>query len=121
MHFFGTCFHRFMEGYDQWLSDKEYEDMIHARNVMPVVRKYELEIRRQVKYPDTVRVAHIFLPPPPQPKKKTPLASEADVGNSLSQPTARNTLSPHATTGQRVCFRSSSRLSWPWPKAPALT
>lgn len=64
MHFFGTCFHRFMEGYDQWLSDKEYEDMIHTRTVMPVVRKYELEIRRQVKYPDTVRVAHMFLRPP---------------------------------------------------------
>lgn len=69
MHFFGTCFHRFMEGYDQWLSDKEYEDMIHARNVMPVVRKYELEIRRQVKYPDTVCVAHMFLCSPPPPSQ----------------------------------------------------
>lgn len=58
LHFLGACFHRFMEGYDEWLSEKEYDDMIHARTVIPAVRKYELEIRRQVKYPDSVRVAH---------------------------------------------------------------
>ncbi|KAK8042248.1 hypothetical protein PG993_006771 [Apiospora rasikravindrae] len=54
MHFLGTCFHRVMESYDEHLTKQEYDDMIHARTVMPVVRKYELDIRRQVKYPDSV-------------------------------------------------------------------
>jgi hypothetical protein len=54
MHFLGTCFHRFMESYDEFLSEQEYDDMIHARTVVPVLRKYELDIRRQVKYPDSV-------------------------------------------------------------------
>lgn len=31
--------------------------MIQARRVVPVVRKYEMDIRRQVKYPDSVRIA----------------------------------------------------------------
>ena len=61
MQFLGACFHRVMESYDEFLSEKEYEDMVHARSVIPVVRKYELSIRRQVKYPDAVS-AH---PPPP--------------------------------------------------------
>ncbi|KAI0160028.1 hypothetical protein GGR52DRAFT_564028 [Hypoxylon sp. FL1284] len=52
--FFGTCFHRVMESYDQYLIEQEYDDMIHARTVIPVVRKYELSLRRQVKYPDSV-------------------------------------------------------------------
>lgn len=55
MHFLGTCFHRVMESYDEFLSEKEYDDMIHARTVVPAIRKYELDIRRQVKYPDSVR------------------------------------------------------------------
>jgi acyl-CoA thioesterase FadM len=56
MHFFGACFHRIMESYDEFLSEQEYEDMINARTVIPAVRKYDLDIRRQVKYPDSVRV-----------------------------------------------------------------
>ncbi|KAG8166022.1 hypothetical protein KVR01_004574 [Diaporthe batatas] len=58
MHFLGTCFHRFMEGYDEFLSEQEYDDMIHARTVVPVIRKYELDIRRQVKYPDSLIAAY---------------------------------------------------------------
>lgn len=54
MHFMGTCFHRVMESYAEHLTEQEYDDMIHARTVVPVVRKYELDIRRQVKYPDSV-------------------------------------------------------------------
>ncbi|KAI3390884.1 hypothetical protein diail_8445 [Diaporthe ilicicola] len=54
MHFLGACFHRFMESYSEILSEQEYDDMIHARTVVPVIRKYELEIRRQTKYPDSV-------------------------------------------------------------------
>jgi hypothetical protein len=56
MTFLGTCFHRVMESYDAFLSDVEYDDMIQAKSVVPVVRKYELDIRRQVKYPDTVSI-----------------------------------------------------------------
>jgi acyl-CoA thioesterase FadM len=55
MNFLGTCFHRVMESYDEFLDEKEYNDMILAKTVVPVVRRYELDIRRQVKYPDAVR------------------------------------------------------------------
>ncbi|KAI1207296.1 uncharacterized protein F4807DRAFT_435209 [Annulohypoxylon truncatum] len=54
-HFFSTCFHRVMESFDQFLSKEEFDDMIHARTVIPVLRKYEVDFRRQVKYPDSVR------------------------------------------------------------------
>lgn len=60
MHFLGTCFHHFMESYDEFLSEQEYGDTIHARTVVPVIGKYELDIRRQVKYPDS---ASIYCPP----------------------------------------------------------
>jgi len=54
MHFLGTCFHRVMESYAEYMSEDEYNDMVTAKSVIPVVRRYELDIRRQVKYPDTV-------------------------------------------------------------------
>lgn len=54
MAFLGTCFHRVMESYDEFLSEDEYNDMILAKTIVPVVRKYELEIRRQVVYPGSV-------------------------------------------------------------------
>lgn len=54
MHFLGTCFRRVMESYDGILTEDEYEDMIHARRVVPVIRNYKLDIRRQVEYPDAV-------------------------------------------------------------------
>jgi hypothetical protein len=54
MQYLGTCFHRVMESYDEFLSEEEYNGMNNAQTVVPVVRKYELDIRRQVKYPDTV-------------------------------------------------------------------
>lgn len=54
MTFLGTCFHRVMESYDEYLSEEEYNGMILAKTVIPVMRKYELDIRRQVTYPDTV-------------------------------------------------------------------
>ncbi|KAI1855504.1 hypothetical protein JX266_000369 [Neoarthrinium moseri] len=58
MHFIGTCFHRVMESYDEFLTEKEYDDMIKARSVIPAVRKYNLDIRRQVQYPDSLIVAY---------------------------------------------------------------
>ncbi|KAK8046185.1 hypothetical protein PG996_014249 [Apiospora saccharicola] len=57
MHFMGTCFHRVMESYGEHLTEREYDDMIHARTVVPVVRRYELDLRRQVKYPDSLIAA----------------------------------------------------------------
>ena len=60
MHYFGNTFHRVMESYSLYLSEKEYDDMIHARSVIPVVQKYELLLRRQVKYPDSVRLHPLF-------------------------------------------------------------
>ena len=55
MAFLGICFHRVMESYDEFLNEEEYNDMILAKTVIPVVRRYELDIRRQVTYPDSVR------------------------------------------------------------------
>jgi acyl-CoA thioesterase FadM len=54
MQYLGVCFHRVMESYDEFLSEEEYNGMNKAQTVVPVVRKYELDIRRQVMYPDTV-------------------------------------------------------------------
>lgn len=56
MHFLGTCFHRVMESYDEFLNEEEYNAMIQAKSVAPMVHKYELAIKRQVKYPDSVRI-----------------------------------------------------------------
>ncbi|KAJ7084051.1 hypothetical protein B0H15DRAFT_849908 [Mycena belliarum] len=58
MTFLGTCFHRVMESYDEFLSEEEYNDMILAKSVVPVLRRYQLDIRRQVKYPDTLIAAN---------------------------------------------------------------
>ncbi|KAF2864791.1 hypothetical protein BDV95DRAFT_508618 [Massariosphaeria phaeospora] len=58
MQYLGTGFHRVMESYDEFLTEEEYNGMILATTVVPVVRKYELDIRRQVKYPDTLIVAY---------------------------------------------------------------
>jgi hypothetical protein len=54
MHFMGTCFHRVMESYDESLSEEEYNGMVTGKTVVPLVRKYELSISRQVQYPDAV-------------------------------------------------------------------
>ncbi|KKZ67037.1 hypothetical protein EMCG_07269 [[Emmonsia] crescens] len=58
MAFLGACFWRVMEGYDEFLSKEELDGMVQAKTVMPVVRKYELDIRRQVKYPDVLIAAY---------------------------------------------------------------
>ncbi|KAH5277194.1 hypothetical protein HBI70_095310 [Parastagonospora nodorum] len=58
MQFLGTVIYRVMECYDQYLNEEEYEGMITAKTVIPVVRKYELAILRQVKYPDALIAAH---------------------------------------------------------------
>jgi acyl-CoA thioesterase FadM len=57
MHFFGTCFHRVMESYDQWLNEEEYTTMFQGKGVIPVISSYKMDIKRQVKYPDAVRAA----------------------------------------------------------------
>ncbi|RYP52379.1 hypothetical protein DL768_002410 [Monosporascus sp. mg162] len=57
-HFLSTCFHRVMESFDEFLSKEEYNDMIRGRTVIPVLRKYEVDFRKQVKYPDSLIAAH---------------------------------------------------------------
>ncbi|KAI0157895.1 hypothetical protein GGR52DRAFT_180367 [Hypoxylon sp. FL1284] len=58
MRYLGTCFHRVMESYDEYLSKGEFEGMFQGKAVIPVIRKYELSILRQVKYPDVVIAAY---------------------------------------------------------------
>ncbi|KAI1359937.1 hypothetical protein F5Y08DRAFT_349184 [Xylaria arbuscula] len=58
MHWAGSCLYRIMEGYDEWLSKQECDDIIQGKNVIIVVKKYELDIRRQVKYPDSIIAAY---------------------------------------------------------------
>ncbi|KAI0151777.1 hypothetical protein GGR57DRAFT_492799 [Xylariaceae sp. FL1272] len=58
MHFLGLAFHRVMESYDECLSESEYKDMINGRTVIPAVRKFEVDIRRQVTYPDSLIIAY---------------------------------------------------------------
>ncbi|RYP08962.1 hypothetical protein DL764_001573 [Monosporascus ibericus] len=43
-----------------YLSKEEYDGMIHARTVIRAIRNYELDIRRQVKYPDSVRTGALY-------------------------------------------------------------
>ncbi|KAI0014618.1 hypothetical protein F4780DRAFT_774093 [Xylariomycetidae sp. FL0641] len=58
MHFINTNFHRMMEFFSETLSEKEYDDMLHGRTITPVIHKYELNIRRQVQFPDSLIAAH---------------------------------------------------------------
>ncbi|CZR47884.1 uncharacterized protein FPRO_13551 [Fusarium proliferatum ET1] len=58
LHFFGICWQRVMESYDEFLSKQEYEDMIKGKTVIPVVHKYEILLKRQVRYPDSLIVAN---------------------------------------------------------------
>jgi hypothetical protein len=55
IRFLGLCFHRTMESYADYLDDEEYDGMVKGRTVVPLLRKYELAIHRQVRYPDAVR------------------------------------------------------------------
>ncbi|CAI6336224.1 unnamed protein product [Periconia digitata] len=73
MSYLGSCFHRVMESYDDYLSPEEYGGVINGKTVVPVVRKYELEIRRQVMYPDTLIVA--WLHQSIEPTRVTGIAS----------------------------------------------
>jgi acyl-CoA thioesterase FadM len=54
MNFLGACVYRVMEMYDEWLDEDEYNGMVAGKTVVPLVRQYQLDIRRQVRYPDVV-------------------------------------------------------------------
>jgi hypothetical protein len=54
MQFLGTCFHRVMESYSEHLDANEYAAMATGKSAIPAVRRYQLDIRRQVTYPDSV-------------------------------------------------------------------
>lgn len=113
MHFLGACFYRFMESYSEFLSEQEYDDMIYAKTVVPVIRKYELDIRRQVKYPDSVCITcplRLGLIAPSS-------ANQAGSPNSSSLPTGRIVLSRRATAVQRLFSLRSSKLLLPRSKA----
>ncbi|KAI1824021.1 hypothetical protein F4861DRAFT_539483 [Xylaria intraflava] len=58
MHWAGSCLYRIMESYDEWLTKQECDDMIQGKNVIIVLKKYELDIRRQVRYPDSIIAAY---------------------------------------------------------------
>ncbi|KAF4953810.1 hypothetical protein FSARC_12309 [Fusarium sarcochroum] len=58
MQFLGTCFNRVMESYDGYLNEEEYQQMITGKTVIPVVKKYKLDIKRQVRYPDALIAAY---------------------------------------------------------------
>ncbi|KAI0102568.1 hypothetical protein GGR51DRAFT_287077 [Nemania sp. FL0031] len=76
MRWAGSCLYRIREAYGEWLSQQEIEDLIKGKNVIVVVGKYEMDIRRQVKYPDSVRI----------PPASTTNASRLTQGHRSSQP-----------------------------------
>ncbi|KAF4449014.1 putative thioesterase [Fusarium austroafricanum] len=58
LHFFGICWLRVMESYDEFLSKEEYEAMMKGKTVIPVVHQYEIKLKQQVRYPDSLIVAN---------------------------------------------------------------
>lgn len=54
MHYLSYCYYRIMECYDEQLKEEDYNNIVYGKRVMLVIRKTELDIKRQVKYPDTV-------------------------------------------------------------------
>ena len=46
MHFLGIYLHRVIESYNKFLCKVEYSDIILAKSIALVIRKYELEITR---------------------------------------------------------------------------
>lgn len=54
MSYFGPAWIRVMESYDEFLNDEEMEGIMTGKTVIPVVRRFDMEIKRQVKYPDSV-------------------------------------------------------------------
>jgi acyl-CoA thioesterase FadM len=102
MQFLGTCFHRVMESYDEFLSDAEYNDMVLAKTVIPVVRKYELSIRRQVMYPDAVSNECVHA---------AGYGLGLTLAQSLLQHTERTSLSQHVTAVPLHFSRLNSKRS----------
>lgn len=52
--FFGQTWMRVTDAYGQYLSKEELDGIYQAKTVVPMVRRFELEIKRQVKFPDSV-------------------------------------------------------------------
>ncbi|KAI5866818.1 hypothetical protein GGS23DRAFT_593552 [Durotheca rogersii] len=57
-HFLGSCIWRSIESYDEFLAEEEFDGMMKARTVIPVLGKQELALRRQVRYPDALISAY---------------------------------------------------------------
>ncbi|RCI16292.1 hypothetical protein L249_1859, partial [Ophiocordyceps polyrhachis-furcata BCC 54312] len=58
MNFLGATFWRTLESYDEFLTHEECDNMVQAKTVIPALKKYELDIKRQVKYPDSLIAAY---------------------------------------------------------------
>ncbi|KAK3192748.1 hypothetical protein K4F52_001102 [Lecanicillium sp. MT-2017a] len=58
MSFMGASWIRALESYDEFLSPEELEGIMQAKTMAPMVRRLEVEIKRQVKYPDVVIAAY---------------------------------------------------------------
>ncbi|KJZ80516.1 hypothetical protein HIM_00366 [Hirsutella minnesotensis 3608] len=58
MNFMGTSLWRILESHDEFLTREECDNMIQAKTVITALKKYELDIRRQVKYPDALIAAY---------------------------------------------------------------
>ncbi|KAJ5767440.1 hypothetical protein N7533_000023 [Penicillium manginii] len=56
--FMGASWIRVMESYDEFLSAEELDGVMNGKTVAPMVRRFDLEIKRQVKYPDVVIAAY---------------------------------------------------------------
>ena len=57
-HFLSMGNFRVVESFEQWLGPAEYDNMITARSIGPVVQKYETHLKRQASYPDALLIAH---------------------------------------------------------------
>lgn len=110
-----------MESYGEFLSESDYQDMIQAKAIIPVVSKYELSIKRQVKYPDAVSPV-----PASALLGNAVAATETNWGlakntsfRSSSWRTARIRSSRHATMVRQSSSPSSNKPSWLRRPAPS--
>jgi hypothetical protein len=79
--FMGASWIRVMESYDEFLSAEELAGVMNGKTVAPMVRRFDLEIKRQVKYPDVVRDSSLHVPPSGHPTAKSTNKSLSPTGH----------------------------------------
>ena len=57
-HFLSLGNFRVSESFEQWLGPAEYMNMIQGKKISPLVRKYEIDLKRVVSYPDALLITH---------------------------------------------------------------